>query len=266
MLVSNWYVLCRSWRSFCCLFPSHHHVQSAISLNFLSYHTPPLLYPSKGLIIKAKTWIEASMASYPGKCRITEFPLRVGLIRTPLTHWFSRSTYEHGMSPTQKFNSTALQTQWCNRNIRWNNLQFRYRAVTYVWWIAYVKASGWVHRIHELIKHGHTRSEVINFAYCIPSLVPPSLFLPPVFDCLQYAKMEGGGLGCLVICMTSGGAWSLPHKLHTNQPQATEQWAVLTLPFKHCGLEFSNKILWEGCQRFFVGQWLSTPPPPPPPT
>ena len=35
------------------------------------------------------------------------------------------------------------------------------------------------------------------------SLVPRS-FPPPVFDCLQYAKMEGEGLGERVTCMTSG--------------------------------------------------------------
>ena len=33
----------------------------------------------------------------------------------------------------------------------------------------------------------------------------PRPFPPPVFDRLQYAKMEGEGLGDLVMCMMSGG-------------------------------------------------------------
>ena len=36
-----------------------------------------------------------------------------------------------------------------------------------------------------------------------PSLIP-RLFLPPVLDCLQYAKMEGEGLRERVTCVTSG--------------------------------------------------------------
>ena len=37
----------------------------------------------------------------------------------------------------------------------------------------------------------------------IISLVP-RLFLPPVFDRLQYARTEGEGLGERVTCVTSG--------------------------------------------------------------
>ena len=38
---------------------------------------------------------------------------------------------------------------------------------------------------------------------CLASSLIPRLFPPPVFDCLQCAKMEGKGLGEIVMCMMS---------------------------------------------------------------
>ena len=40
--------------------------------------------------------------------------------------------------------------------------------------------------------------------YCWNSFIPRP-FPPPVFDRLQYTKMEGEELGDLVMCMMSGG-------------------------------------------------------------
>ena len=64
--------------------------------------------------------------------------------------------------------------------------------------------------------------------YCWNSFVPRP-FPPPVFDRLQYAKMEGEELGDLVMCMMSGGQrvdrWGaqcaivVTHKLCDDQSQ-----------------------------------------------
>ena len=54
----------------------------------------------------------------------------------------------------------------------------------------------------------------------LASLVPRP-FLPPIFDRLQYAKMEGEGLRERVTCVTSGRheGGGTTHKLCVDQPQ-----------------------------------------------
>jgi len=56
----------------------------------------------------------------------------------------------------------------------------------------------------------------IEYSWFVPTICSliPRPYHRPVFDCLQYAKREGEGLGERVTCMTSGrheggGAWSL---------------------------------------------------------
>ena len=98
-----------------------------------------------------------------------------------------------------------------------------------------------------------------------PSLVPRP-FPPPVFDCLQYVKIEREGLGDRVTCLTSGrcdgryeggGARSLQlTNFALISLESTEQWAVLMLSFEGYSLKFLDRIFIT--RRFFVGH---RPPP-----
>ena len=88
-----------------------------------------------------------------------------------------------------------------------------------------------------------------------PSLIPRP-FPPPVFDCLQYAKIEREGLGDRVTCLTSGrhegrceggGAQSLQlTNFALISLESTEQWAVLMVSFECYSLKFLDRILQEG--------------------
>ena len=75
------------------------------------------------------------------------------------------------------------------------------------------------------------KTTTLENAPCLNTLtlysLVPRLFLPPVFDHLQYAKMEREGLGERVTCMTSGrcdgrregGATIVTDKLCVDQPR-----------------------------------------------
>ena len=109
-----------------------------------------------------------------------------------------QSAYDHGMNPAQKFSGMVLKhsdaIEICDGIISTQDCHICMMNCTCQ------KASGWVHRIHELIKHGHTRSEVINSAHSV------SLALSPACSCLQFL--------IVAICKNGGGRPGIFSHMH----------------------------------------------------